>query len=37
MERFAKIVNGLEPLPVFVKRSILDVWKGSQYASVTSQ
>ena len=28
MELFAKIVNGLKPLTVFVKSSILDVWIG---------
>ena len=31
MERFAKIVNGLKPSTIFAKRSILDVWQGSEY------
>ena len=34
MEIFAKIVNGLQPLTIFVKNSILDVWPGYEYASV---
>ena len=33
MERFGKIVN--KPFNIFVKRSILDVWQGSEYASVS--
>ena len=43
MEIFAKIVDGLQPLTfsakgfqplnIFAKRSILDVWQGSEYAS----
>ena len=33
MESFPKLVNGFHPLTVFVKQSILDVWKGSEYAS----
>ena len=32
MERFTKIVNCLKSLTIFVKRSILDVWQGSEYA-----
>ena len=28
MELFAKVVNGLKSLTVFVKSSILDVWIG---------
>ena len=28
MERFTKIVNGFQPLTIFSKRSILDVWQG---------
>ena len=31
MEHFAKIVNGLKPLTIFAKRSILDVWHGCEY------
>ena len=31
MERFAKIVNGLKLLPIFVKSSILNVSLGSEY------
>ena len=30
MERFAKIGN---PLPIFAKPTILDVWQGSKYAT----
>ena len=33
MERFAKVVNGWKLLIIFAKRSILDVWQGSEYAS----
>ena len=33
MERFAKIVNGLQSLVVFTKCSILDVLQGSEYVS----
>ena len=33
MERFAKIVNGYQLLTIFTKRSILDIWQGSEYAS----
>ena len=33
MEFFAKIVNGFQPLNLFAKISILDVWLGSKYAS----
>ena len=33
MECFEKIVEGFEPLTVFAKRSILDVWQGSVYTS----
>ena len=33
MERFAKIVNGYNPLTIFGKRSILDVWQSSKYTS----
>ena len=28
-----KIVNGFQLLTIFTKRSILDVWQGSKYAS----
>ena len=31
MELFAKTVNGLKPLTLFAKRSILDVCNGSEY------
>ena len=34
MERFEKIVEGFEPLTIFAKRSILNVWQGSEYGSV---
>ena len=33
MECFVEIVNGLKPLTIFAKRSILNVWQGSEYAS----
>ena len=33
MERFEKIVEVSEPLTIFAKRSILDIWQGSEYAS----
>ena len=33
MERFEKIIEGFEPLSIFAKRSILNVWQGSEYAS----
>ena len=33
MECFAKIVNGYKSLIIFVERSILEIWQGSQYAS----
>ena len=32
MERFGKIVNNLQPLTIFAKRSILDIWEGCEYA-----
>ena len=31
-ERFTKIVNDLKPLPIFAKRSILDIWQDSAFA-----
>ena len=31
LERFAKIVNNFQPLPIFTKRSILDVWQGTEF------
>ena len=34
MECFAKIVSGQKLLTLFVKGSTLDVWQGSEYASV---
>ena len=33
MEPFAKEINGLRHLTIFTERSILDVWRGSKYAS----
>ena len=33
MEIFEKIVNGFKPVTIFAKRSILDYWLGSEYAS----
>ena len=32
-ERFAKIVNGEKPISILAKRSILDVWQGSECTS----
>ena len=34
MELFANLVNGFQPLSSFAEVSILDVWLGSDYASV---
>ena len=34
MKLFVKLVNGFQPLTVFEKSFILDVWEGSEYASV---
>ena len=34
MERFADVINGFQPLTIFAKHSILDVWQGSEYFSV---
>ena len=31
MERILKIVNVFQPLTIFMKRSTLDVWQGSEY------
>ena len=33
MEQFAKAVNSFQPLTIFTKRSISDVWQGSEYVS----
>ena len=33
MECFEKIIEGFEPLTIFAKRSNLNVWQGSEYAS----
>ena len=32
MKLFAKIVNGLKPVTIFGKNSILDIWQGSEYS-----
>ena len=32
MERFEKIVTGFQLLNIFINRSILDVWQGSEHA-----
>ena len=32
MERFVKILNGYKLFGIFAKRSILDVWQGSECA-----
>ena len=34
MELFMEIVNGWKLLTIFAKSSILDIWLGSEYASV---
>ena len=34
MERFPKIGNNFQPLTIFIKHPILDIWQGSEYASV---
>ena len=34
MEHFAKIVNGFQPLTIYAKSSILDLWEGSTYVFV---
>ena len=31
MERFPKIADVFQPIIIFAKRSILDVWHGSEY------
>ena len=36
MELFFKIVNGFQPLAIFAKSFVLDVWLGSEYASEVS-
>ena len=33
MEFSAKIVNGIQPLTIFAKSSVLEVWQGSEYDS----
>ena len=33
MEYFAKVVYGFQPLNIFDKNSIIDVWLGPKYAS----
>ena len=35
MDLLAKIVKGSQPLTVFAKSSILDVWMASEYASAS--
>ena len=36
MEPFTEVVNlvSFEPLTIFSKRSVLDIWQGSEYAFV---
>ena len=34
-QHFVKIVNKFQPLIIFAKRSMLDVWLGSEYASTS--
>ena len=33
MELFTKISNGFQPLTIFAKSLILDIWQGSVYSS----
>ena len=33
VECFAKIINDLQPLNIFAKCSVLDVWQGTEYTS----
>ena len=35
MKFFAKIVNGIQPLTIIIKRFVLEVWQGLEYASYT--
>ena len=35
MERFAKKIDGFYPLTISAKHSILEIWLGSEYTSVT--
>ena len=37
MERFAKIVNSFTQLIIFAKKLILDILRGSEYASESIQ
>ena len=37
MERFAKQFNLLKAFTIFAKRFILNVWQGTEYASVISK
>ena len=37
MELFEKIVNNLKPLTIFTKSSVLNVWLGSEDASLSKQ
>ena len=34
MKHLQKIADGFYPLTIFTKRSILDVWQGSEYATI---
>ena len=36
MELFEKIIENFESLTIFEKRSILNVWQGSEYASAAN-
>ena len=36
MELFEKIIENLESLTIFEKRSILNAWQGSEYASAAN-
>ena len=34
---FEKVVDGFELLTIFAKRSILDIWRGSEYNSAVDK
>ena len=35
IENFVTLVNGVYPFTTFAKCSILDIWQGSEYASLS--
>ena len=34
MKRYTKLVIGIQPLTIFAKHMVLDIWLGSEYTSV---